>query len=359
MTPSLLLALCRPAFAGGQLAVEAFAGGRSAPQLTAQGASELNEAEPASALAALRMEAESASHRGAWLGGTAEAWSYLPDPELSSLRIEPRGGWRPELGDRWQAELGGRYALEAYPWSPRLDSGRAEATGGVGPVIGPLRLGVEADYVRRDFLSTRQWSFQTVEGGLLVGTAPTAGGLRATLRLGGQYNDGFTLDTAGQEHPATGIQARVRADLGWSLRAVDLHLGWRLIRSLEGDVEDAARPQFTPIGQYADDADALSAGGFLQNRFDLSAIWSPSPSWTLGLDGLLRLRKSDAGQQSASIATTAHLQARVARSLSKTLTLSTTAGLTRLDLVSGEGAIDLAAWVGLRWQPARPPVATP
>jgi len=361
MTSLLALALLgtHDAIAGGDARVETLVGGRTAPQVTSQGPSELVETESPVALAAVRAEVESEARKGAWVGAALESWAYLPDPELSLLRAEPRAGWTPALGEVWRADLGARYALEGYPWSASLSSGRAEATAGAGPTLGPVRLGLEGSYVRRDFFGTPAWSFQMAEGGLLVSTAPSAGGLRASLRLSSQFNAGFTVDVAGDTHPATGTQARGRADLGWTGGSVDLNAGWSVIRAWEGNVEDAARPQFTPIGQYADDADALSAGGFVQNRFDLSVAWLPSTAWTLGLDGMLRLRSTDPGQASGSLATSAHLQGRVERRLSDQLTVLGTAGLTRIELVTGSNAQDVYGWTGLRWQPKRSEATNP
>ncbi len=341
------------AIAGGEARVETLVGGRTAPQVTSQGPAQLVTKDGPAALAAVRAEVESEARRGVWVGAALESWAYLPDPELSLVRAEPRAGWTPALGALWRADLGARYALEGYPWSASLSSGRAEATAGVGPTVGPLKLGLEGSYVRRDFFGTPSWSFQMAEGGCRVSTAPSAGGLRASLRLSSQFNAGFTVDTAGDSHPATGTQARGRADVGWTGGSVDLNVGWSIIRAWEGNVEDAARPQFTPIGQYADDTDALSAGGFVQNRFDLSMAWLPRPAWTLGLDGMLRLRTTDPGQASGSLATSAHLQGRVERKLSDQLTLLGTAGLTHIELVTGSNALDLYGWTGLRWRPKR------
>ena len=348
-----LLALLLPsvAHAGGQVKLEALAGGRTAPQVSAQGAGELGDTEAPVGLGALRVDAESAASKGAWLGITGESWSYLPDPELSLLRLEPRAGWHPHVGEVWRVDMGTRYALEAYPYSPRLSSGRGEATATVGPTLGALRAGLLGTYVRRDFFGADEWSFETAEGGGLLGTAPASGGVRATATLTGQFNAGSTLDAAGVQHPATGTQLRSSADLGWTRRTVDLSLGWRFIRSWEGNVEDAARPQFTPIGQYADDADALSAGGFVQNRVDLSVAWLPSAAWTLGLDGMLRLRSSEDGQASASLATTQHLQGRAERRMSESWQLFGALGMTRVDLVTGDSGLDLYGWMGLRWAP--------
>lgn len=352
MTPfALLLFAWAPcALAGGNAQVEVLAGGRTAPQLTAQGPAELTEAENPGALMVVRADAESGSWKGAWLGSGAEAWGYLPDPDFGMLRLEPRGGWSPDTGEHWNLDLGARYALEAYPWSPTLSSARGEATAAAGPTLGPLRLAVDGGYVRRDFFGNPTWSFQAAELGLRAQSAKSSGGFRASVKLSGQYNSGFTVDGAGGSHPATGTQARARLALGWTRRSVDLNLGWNGILAWEGNVEDAARPQFTPIGQYADDADVLSAGGFLQNRVDLSAGWLPGRGWSLGLNGMLRLRLSETGQASASLATTLHLQARVERELGKKLTVLATTGMTQVDMVTGASALDVYGWAGLRWR---------
>ncbi|MCB9778918.1 MAG: hypothetical protein H6742_10175 [Alphaproteobacteria bacterium] len=346
----LLLLAPAPAMAGGRSTVEALVGGRTAPQISAQGPDELLDAEAATALAAVRADAETGALGGAWFGLKGEAWLYLPEPELSLVGVEPRVGWQPDLGDVWTADLGTRYSLEAYPASIDLSSGRAEVVGSIGPLIGPVRVALEAAYVRRDYLQQQAWSFQAGEAGLRLGTRRAAVGWRGALRLAGQANQGFTIDAGGTSHPATGVQLRSRADLGWTGGSVDLGLGLSLLRAWEGQVEDAARPQFTPLGQYAEDVDALSSGGFTQGRVELSAACLPAADWTVGLDGLLRLRTSDPGQSAASYATTAHVQGRVERAVGTELALTATTGLTRLDLVDGTGATDVYGWLGLRWR---------
>lgn len=345
-----LLVTC-PAQAEGDARVEMLLGGRTAPQLTSQGPAELTEAESPTALAVLRAEVESEARRGAWAGLAMESWTYLPDPELSLLRAEPRAGWAPHLGEVWHATLGARYALEGYPWSPALGSGRAEATAGFGPTLERFKLGLDGNIVRRSFFGTPAWSFTMADGGLLLRASRSPGGLRASVRLSVQFNSGHTVDAAGALHPATGTQARGRATLGWTRGPLDLSAGWSVIRAWEGDVEDAARPQFTPLGQYADDADALSAGGFVQNRLDLSVAWLPAAAWTLGLDGLLRIRSTDSGQVSGTLAASTHLQGRVEWAQSAPLTVLFTAGLTRIELISDASALDVYGWMGLRWTP--------
>lgn len=338
-----------------QLVVDVLGGARSAPEITTEAPTAVDSTGPASGLAALRMDAESSEARGGWLGLSAEAWFYFADPSPSLLRAEPRIGWSPKFGRIWHADLAARYAAEVTPWLAEYGNGRAEATGRFGPTLGPIVLDASLGTTRRDYFRRRDWSFQTIDGGLRVSLAPMVPTIRAAVEALGQGNAGSTLDSAGVAHPATGSQVQLRVDVGLEVRGFDLSVSWRLRHAWEGDVENAARPQFTPIGQYADDADALSAGGFLQHRFEVSALWTPSSSWTFGFDGLARLRSSDAGQESATWARTLHGQLRVERALRGPLSLLMTGGVTNVLLVDGGAATDVYGWVGLRWRPPPPP----
>src|SRR6185295_1534677 len=105
---------------------------------------------------------------------------------------------------------------------------------------------------------------------------------------GGQTN---VAGGVGSDGPI-GAQARTLVRLRFVQTDWSVVLEHRLIVAAEGESEDATQPLFTPLGAYSDDVDALSGGGFVQNRVDLSAAWVHGP-WTATASTSLRLRGAE------------------------------------------------------------------
>lgn len=284
---------------------------------------------------------------GFWLAGSGELWTYAPEPDPTILRVIPALGGTFDLGKRAHFDVAGRYSIEAVPFRANRTNGRAEATAKVGVNPDAHRLDVLLLGVSRDWFDLPEWSFRTGEAGILWEWQPSA--LRLGARATGQYNAGWTVNGQGGIDPATGVQLRLGASAGWTAGGWDLGLEYRLYLADEGDVEDAARPQFTPVGDYDDDADALSAGGFSQHRAGLTLNGRLGEYWTLDADLLGRFRANEPGQKSAALTRTFHAGLDVGRSLGGPWALHAVGGITTLDLPDGETSYDPSGWLLLRW----------
>lgn len=337
------------AFAGSSSAtVDVLVGARGDPEATLEQPRSAPDAplEP-SATTAILGEARRSWERGPWVGVSGEAWTYLPEPDPTLFRLTPRIGWSSAVGEHGHVDLAARYAFEAVPLRPSLDSGRAEATLACGPTFGDHGLDLVATGVDRRWFGTSQWSFRTAEGGLQWRWQPSD--WRFGARATGQANAGFTIGPDGTTEPATGRQLRLGATVGYTHGAFDVSAEYRLYVAGEGQVEDAVRPQFTPIGEYDDDADALSAGGFVQHRLS-GALGGTFGPWRLTADALGRLRVNEAGQPSAALVRSGHLAVDLGRRLGERgPQLHATVGVNAFQTPVGTGAFDPYGWVGVRW----------
>jgi hypothetical protein len=201
--------------------------------------------------------------------------------------------------------------------------------------------------VSRDWFDLPAWSFRTAEAGLSWEWQPSA--FRLGARATGQYNAGWTINATNGLNAATGEQLRLGASGGWTSHGWDISLEYRLYLADEGEVEDAARPQFTPIGDYDDDADALSAGGFTQHRLGVSLNGSFAEVWTLNASLLARQRLNEPQQITSVLSRTFHADINLGRSLGGPWSLHGVAGLTTLDLPDGEASYDPSGWLMLQW----------
>lgn len=284
---------------------------------------------------------------GVWIAGSGEAWTYFPEPDPTLLRVVPAAGGAFDLGKHGHLDLAARYSLEWVPLRADRVNGRAEATVKVGLDAGPHRLDLTAVGVSRDWFDLPEWSFRTGEGGIVWEWQPSA--LRLGARATGQYNAGWTVDAAGAVNPALGEQLRLGVSGGWTGRAWDVGVEYRFYLADEGEAEDAARPQFTPIGDYDDDADGLSAGGFSQHRVGVNVSGKLGTAWTLDADVLARLRVNPPAQASGALTRTFHAGVDVGRVLGGPWSLHGVAGISTLELPNGETSYDPSAWLMLRW----------
>lgn len=353
----MILWLVGVASAGTTASIDGIVGARGDAEATLEQPTAREDAplEP-SATAAVLAEVRRSWKSGPWLGVAGEAWTYLPEPSPTLLRVTPRGGLALSLGDRGHLDLGARYALEAVPLRPSLHSGRAEATAGAGLTLGDHALEVVATGVDRRWLGTPEWSFRTAEGAVTWGWQPSD--WRFGARAAAQANAGSTVSSDGTLARATGYQVRLGASTGYTRGAVDVSVDYRVYLSKEGQVGDAVRPQFTPVGEYDDDADALSAGGFVQHRLS-AALGATFGRWDLTADALGRVRINQAGQPAAALSRTAHVAADLGRDLGHGgLQVHAVLGVSAFGTPSGAGALDPYGWVGVRWRRmAAPPDA--
>ena len=345
-----MIMLIAAAWAGGTAEVGVLAGVRGNAESTLEQpeAATLDALEP-SATVAILAEGRWRWKSGLWLAGSGEAWTYLPEPDPTLLRVVPALGGTFDVGKSGHLDLAARYSLESVPVRPDRTNGRAEATLRVAGDLGAHRLGLVAVGVSRDWFELPAWSFRTVEGGLVWDWQPSA--FRLGARATGQLNAGSTVNASGGLDPATGQQLRLGASGGWTGRGWDLGLEYRLYLADEGQVEDAARPQFTPVGDYDDDADALSAGGFTQHRLGFTANGRLGTAWTLDVDLLARVRVNEPGQATAAFARTFHAGVDIGRTISGPWSLHGVGAVTTLDLPSGGATYDPSAWVLVRWAP--------
>jgi hypothetical protein len=146
---------------------------------------------------------------------------------------------------------------------------------------------------------------------------------------------------------ALGGQLRSLERLRFRGKIWSVSLEHRLIGALAGDVEDETRAAFTPLGDYADDVDALSGGGFVQNRIGASGALTPG-DWTLSLGGLARLRSAEREEEAAvGFVRALSAQARVQRALGPRADLYLAGGLAGAVLGTGQGYQDTYGWLGL------------
>lgn len=285
---------------------------------------------------------------GLWISGSGEVWSYFPEPDPTLVRVIPALGGAFDLGPHGHLDLAGRYSLEAVPLRTGRTNGRAEATVQTGFYAGTHTIDLLATGVSRDWFDLPAWSFRTGEVGLLWAWQPSA--FRFGGRATGQYNAGWTVNAAGGVDAALGQQLRLGASAGWTGGAWDVGVEYRVYLADEGEAEDAARPQFTPVGDYDDDADALSAGGFTQHRVGLTAN-GKFGAWTLDTSLLARIRVNPPNQASAALARTFHADFDLGRNLSGPWSLHGVAAISTLGLPNGEASYDPAAWLMLWWAP--------
>lgn len=334
----MMLWLALPALAGDG-AVDLWVGGRTAPESALEQEDDwgFDEAdiEP-SPLAALLGRYD---HRGdvGWFGGSASLWGVGEEGEMSLLGLSPRAGLGGDLG-ALRLDGAARYDLLWYPAQRDVSSGRAEALGSLRLPGDALTPSLELLVVDRHHPARTAWSVRWGAATLAVTATPGASELR--LEGTAQVND----SVAG---PGRQLRGAVRAQ-----HSVGAWTGWvryELLRADGGEVQAVTRPLFTPVGDYSADADALSAGGFLQHRGELGLATMLGP-WTLRARALVRDRASEAADLGAA-QRAGHGQLDLERALGRDLHAVGALGASAASFPLGRGYLDAYGWLGLSWRP--------
>lgn len=335
-----MIALLAAAALAGEGHVDVLAGVRTAPDAALEQPSEWEyEVEPTAVAAVVAGWRSTPS--AAWWGLEGGAWGMVPEEDASLLTVGPRAGVGASAGAA-RLELAGRYDAQWFPASSETSSGRAEALVEGKVEVGALTPELGVTGIDRHYPFQTEWSFRTFEPHLALTGQTADGRLRLRGTGGFQWNRGFSSGTA---TPAGGAQIRLGAELGLAGRRGELWGRYVLIEAWDGSEQPAARPVFTPVGDYAEDADALSGGGFLQHRVELGAS-AEVGAWTVRGSALARLREADAVDL-ASFERTVHGQLDVRRELSERLTGIGTVGASGASLVSGTSYIDVYGWAGV------------
>ncbi len=327
-------------WSGGATAAEGhldlFAGGRTAPDAALEQPSEWEpEIEP-SALAAIVGSVQS-FHGEAWWGVDGQAWGVAPEADATLLGLGPRAGIGAGAG-KARFELAGRYDAELYPVIIDPTNGRAEALASGAVDLGTARPFLLAEGVVRTYFVEEAWSFHAAQadGGIELA------GDSARVVFTGTWQINAGRDAIGEFVP--GQQVRGTVDLGLSARNLEAFASYQLIHAWNGAADEAARSQFTPLGSYSSDADALSAGGFLQHLGEIGCS-AEVGGFTLRGSALARFRDADPG--AASYANTLHGQVDVHHDLSERVIGIFTLGASAAEVVSGQSFVDLYGWVGV------------
>jgi hypothetical protein len=272
--------------AGATLEGTAVGGARAAPESGIPLPAEWESNPETSALAAVLLDARFTGVHGPWAAVALDVWAYAPETEATLVDAAPALGWRGSPTAPWRLETAVRYDLEWFPNLESSSSGRADA---LARIVRPLKNGTlapDALVVDRRFSGTSLTDFSTGELGCL--RRWTAGrGVQPEVRVAVQGNAAGALGSV----EATGLQERTAVGVSIAREHWELALEHRLILAQGGEIESERQPIFTPSGEYSDDVDALSAGGFVQNRLDLSGAWIRGP-WRASMSLLGRFRST-------------------------------------------------------------------
>ncbi len=163
--------------------------------------------------------------------------------------------------------------------------------------------------------------------------------VRAELGSSLQLNAGAGVELGDD----IGTQVRGVAGVGLTAGNADVMLRYRPIVARAGeDDDDTVRPQFTSLGDYTEDADAVSSGGFVQHRLEMNAAWVAGP-WTARTGALGRLRSGE------GLVRTGHAHIGLDRTVGDRWMVTGTVGATAVELGSGVAFVDVYGWVGVRW----------
>ena len=305
-------------------------------------------AEP-SALAAVLLDARTTGVHGPWAAIGLDVWAYAPETVATLVDAAPAIGWTGRSTAQWRFETAGRYEVEWFPDLESSSSGRAEA---LARIVRSLRNGTlapDASVVDRRFTGTGLTDFSTAEVGCLRRWA-AAKGIEPELRVAVQGNVAGGIGSV----QASGIQERTALRLSILRKRWELALEHRLILAQGGDVETETQPIFTPAGEYSDDVDALSAGGFVQNRLDVSGAWLRGP-WRASASVMGRLRSAQEDELRYAYARSLQGRVEVRRGIGSGLEIVANGGI-----VGAASAVasytDAWIWAGLAWRlpaPAR------
>lgn len=330
----MIVVFLAQAWAGPTGELNVRAGGRTAPEAALQTPDAwANDTEPSALLSvdgAVRLGAAD----GGWARFSLGAWGYLPDEDSLLATGSVSGGWTGP-----HTALAARYDVQAFPVLPDASNGRLDLLGRWH------RKGTAWDVVGQVEAVDRRWwgesGFTAAEVSAVAGT--TRGLFGVDLGAGGQGNLAGGLFTDGEPGAQARVLGRLRlGDAGWRLA-----LEYRFIWAFSGEVEAETAPATTPMGEYADDLDALSGGGFLQHRVGLSGAVVAGP-WTVAASGFFRQRTPEEADEGAVAFTRSYGgQGQLTRTLSTTVGVSGTVGATHAELGSGPGYLDAYGWLGL------------
>jgi len=343
VAPSLLglLGLVPAAHAvDGEVAIRI--GGRTEPEAALEQPAEwepAEEFEPA-ALTILSARVGHQDGDGPWWRVSGAAWGVAPEGESSLLSLTPQAGVS-SLAGPWRLDVAGRTDLQAYV----VEEGDASSVRGevFASITRPSdrwipRLSVVG--IARQYPIQPTWSFRSVE---------------PAVELTYRRDDGWVRWTgsgqANHHQDVLGTQVRTGVTMGLTGAKAELWGGYGLIAAQGGGTQAAARPPFTPLGDYAADADALSAGGFLQHRVDIGTSMFLG-DWTVRASGLARLRQS-VQLDPATFDRTGHGQLDVERPFGGPWTGVATVGVSGARLVGGGSYTDVYGWLGVRWTPRK------
>lgn len=309
-------------------------GGRTAPESAIQVPSGWEGELDPSALGSLEARARFGDTSGRWARLELGGWGYAPDADASMITAGGGLGWGRE-DDGGALSLAGRCDAQIFPLLSAATNERVELYGGAARTLPRGTLTGQITAVDRRFVGEQAMSTAELGGLLALGSVPWG----VDLGLSVQGNASQDGDLGGQ--------LRTLERLRGGGKIWRLSMEHRLIGAFAGDVEDETRAAFTPLGDYADDVDALSGGGFVQNRVGASGALTPG-KWTLSLGGLARFRAAETEEEAAvGFVRAWSAQGRVQRALSPRADLYLAGGLAGATLGTGGGYQDAYGWLGL------------
>lgn len=282
----------------------------------------------------------------AWGALNAQGFGYLPESEVSQAQASFQGGLSTGTRDASWADVTGRVDIHAVPGISQASSGRAEVVGQGGADLGPGLGQVSLQIIGRRYPWGLERSFAAAALTSAYTLSPQSSRDFLTLSAGVQGNMGYRFDDDEWE-PQPGAQLRLGLAGGHGFESSDIQAAYRLYWAVQGDGEEEEKAIFTPIGFYADDADALSSGGFVQHRLELSGRWYRGP-WTLSAYGVGRLRLGEDDDDDGAYAWTWHAHSQGERRFRGPWSAVGLIGLSTLEVVGTGRSVDVYGWLGAR-----------
>lgn len=330
----MLLALFAAAHASPSADATILAGARTAPESSIQLPSAREVGFDPSGLLAANLRARFGEEAGPWLRLAIGAWGYAPDLDASLATGSVGLGWRGTTGET-HLDVAGRYDGQAYPGVMAASNGRGELIASARRTGERWSISGQATGLDRRFLG--ETGFTTGELGTVIGWSPGAYGLDV----------GVSAQANAATEGSVGAQGRTLLRLRAGGPSWHMALEHRLIYALEGEAEHESRAAITATGDYSDDIDALSGGGFLQNRVGVSGAVSAG-AWTVSAGGFGRFRGAESEEEAAvSFVRTWSGQARLQRALGEDVDLFLAGGAAGATQGSGTGYVDAFGWVGV------------
>ena len=318
------------------------AGARTAPESSVQLPSAGEGDFAPSALVSANVRLRLGGDQGAWARLELGGWGYT-DLDASVATGGLGLGWRGTMGQT-NLDLAGRYDAQVFPVLFDASNGRAELIGSARRAAPTWSLTGQATGIDRRFVG--ESGFTTGELGAVFGWSPGACGL--DVGASAQVNAANT--------GAIGLQGRTLLRLRAGAGSWHVAVEHRLIYAADGEAERESRAAITATGDYSDDIDALSGGGFVQNRVGVSGAFNAGP-WTLSAGGFARFRGAETEEEAAvSFIRTWSGQARVERAFGDDLDVFVAGGAAGATLATGTGYVDTFGWLGLDVRfPSAPP----